>query len=293
MEFYRRASAAARQLAGQDYEILLVNDGSPDDSLSLALDLHKADERVVIIDLSRNFGHHRAIRTGLEYSRGDLVFLIDSDLEEEPEWLIDFASLLAAHNADVVFGRQQDRKGGWFERWSGAAFYSLMDFLCPIEHPRNIVTARLMTRRYVNALLRYQEREFVSSYLWALTGFTQVEKTIKKHATSKSSYSLSQKIALTVDSVTSFSDVPLKLIFYVGCSISICSMLYAVYLTFNRLFLSKPLDGWTSVIVSIWMLGGLIISFLGVIGIYLNKIFMETKQRPHAIVKDIYGRTEK
>jgi len=170
-DFHQRASAAAKQLVGEDYEIILVNDGSPDNSLTLGIQLTEKDHHVVVVDFSRNFGHHKAMMAGLEYATGEKIFLIDSDLEEEPEWLLDFSHLLIAKGVDVVFGRQETRKGGWFERWSGEAFYSLYNWLADIDHPRNIVTARLMTRRYVDALLQYREREMVISCLWVITGF--------------------------------------------------------------------------------------------------------------------------
>jgi putative glycosyltransferase len=288
-EFCRRAGAAARQLAGDDYEIVLVNDGSPDNSLDVAIDVSRADNHVLVVDLSRNFGHHRAMMAGLEHSRGELVFLIDSDLEEEPEWLASFASDMSASQADVIYGRQEARKGAWFERWSGEAYYSLLSWLCNIEHPRNIVTARLMSRRYVNALLQHRERELVISCLWVITGFTQQERMVKKHASAATTYNFSKKIELAVNTVTSFSEVPLKIIFYVGTAIFFCAIAYAGVLAFYRLFLSRTVDGWTSVMVSIWLLGGMVISFVGIVGIYLAKVFSETKQRPYFIVRNIYG----
>lgn len=289
-EFYQRVSAAAKQLVGEDYEIVLVHDGSPDNSLGLAVDLTKTDEHVIVIDLSRNFGHHQAMMTGLEHACGDLIFLIDSDLEEEPEWLQLFSEAMAVENADVIYGRQEQRKGGRFERWSGNLFYSIFNWLCNIEHPKNIVTARLMTARYVKALLLYQERQLVMSCLWVITGFKQCERTVKKHSHSQTTYSLSKKIEHAVNAVTSFSDRPLKLIFYVGMSFFLAAISYACYLIFLRLFLDRAVDGWTSVMVSVWVLSGLIISFIGIIGIYLAKIFIETKQRPLSIIRTIYGR---
>jgi putative glycosyltransferase len=291
VEFHRRASAAARQVAGDDYEIVLVNDGSPDHSLDLAVGLTQVDPRVTVVDLSRNFGHHKAMMAGLEHARGERVFLIDSDLEEEPEWLLEFSAVMEAEKADVVYGRQQSRKGGWFERWSGEIYYSAFNWLCEINHPRNIVTARLMTRRYVNALLGHRERELVISCLWVITGFKQCERIVNKHTGSPSTYSLAKKIGHVTNVITSFSAVPLKLIFYLGCLVFTGAMLYAGYLAFNRLFFSRTVDGWTSVMVSIWVLGGMVISFVGVIGIYLSKVFSETKQRPYTIVREIYGRS--
>jgi putative glycosyltransferase len=289
-EFHHRATAAAQALVDGDYEIVFVNDGSPDDSLERAIQLSRDDERVVVVDLSRNFGHHKAMMTGLENTEGELVFLIDSDLEEDPGWLGDFHRLMLREHADVVYGCQQERKGGWFERWSGEIYYSVFNWLCNVEHPRNIVTARLMTRRYVNALLRYGERELVISCLWIITGFKQVGLTVLKRTSSTTTYSLSKKIEHATNAITSFSAVPLKIIFYIGIMVFGCSLAYAGYLVALRFYMSQAVDGWTSVMVSIWLLGGLIISFVGVVGIYLSKVFNETKQRPLAIVREIHGR---
>jgi putative glycosyltransferase len=289
-EFHQRVSAAAVKLAGNDYEIVLVNDGSPDSSLELAVQLSKTDEHVLVVDLSRNFGHHKAMMAGLEQANSELIFLIDSDLEEEPEWLLEFSKTMNLESSDVVYGIQQSRKGGWFERLSGEAYYSIFNWLCNIDHPRNIVTARLMTRRYVNALLTFREREMVISCLWVITGFKQCPQTVNKHMSSATTYSLSKKIEHAVNSVTSFSEVPLKMIFYVGIIIFACSLLYASFLIYNRLALSNAVDGWASIMVSIWMLGGMITSFIGLIGMYLAKIFSETKQRPYTIIRNIYGR---
>jgi putative glycosyltransferase len=290
-EFHARASAAARQFAGDDYEIVLVNDGSPDDSLSLAIELARADWHVTVVDLSRNFGHHKAMQAGLAQARGELIFLIDSDLEEEPEWLAEFAATLEAESADVVYGVQEARKGNWFERWSGEFYYTVFNYLANIDHPRNIVTARLMSRRYVDALLQFHEREMVISCLWVITGFKQCARVVKKHMGSATTYSLAKKIAHATNSITSFSEVPLRMIFYTGLIIFACALLYAGYLAFQKLVLSTVMDGWTSVMVSIWLLGGMIISFVGLIGIYLSKIFSETKQRPSVIVREIYGKS--
>lgn len=288
-EFYARTTAVAEQFAGDDYEIVLVNDGSPDNSLDLAVALTKLDSHIVVVDLSRNFGHHKAMMAGLEQAKGQHVFLIDSDLEEEPEYLSSFASQMERESCDVVYGVQERRKGGWFERWSGEAYYSVFNFLSEIDHPRNIVTARLMTRRYVDALLRFREREMVISCLWVITGFKQSAQVVKKHMTSATTYSFAKKIEHMTNSITSFSAVPLRMIFYTGLVIFACALLYTAYLVFHKLILATPMDGWTSVMVSIWLLGGMMISFVGLIGIYLSKVFSETKQRPSTIVREIHG----
>ncbi|MEM8539241.1 MAG: glycosyltransferase family 2 protein [Pseudomonadota bacterium] len=288
-EFHQRASKAAKGVAGDDYEIVMVNDGSPDGSLAMAVGLSEEDPHVIVIDLSRNFGHHKAMMTGLDHARGDLVFLIDSDLEEQPEWLEEFHAKLDTGGHDVVFGVQDNRKGGWFERQSGSAFYRIFNAVSDVPLPADIVTTRLMRRDYVRALVAHREREMIISGLWAMTGFDQQPHTVKKASGSKTTYTLRRKVVLAINAITSFSNTPLVMIFYFGLTISVLASIYIAFLVFNWAFLARPLSGWTSLMGSIWLLGGLIISFIGVIGIYLAKIFTETKQRPYTIVRQIHG----
>jgi putative glycosyltransferase len=289
-EFHARCCAVASSLAGNDYEIVLVNDGSPDDSLARAVRLTERDERVVVVDLSRNFGHHKAMMTGLAHARGERLFLIDSDLEEDPEYLGSFARQMDEQGCDVVYGVQEQRKGGWFERWSGQWFYRSFKLLTGVALPENVLTARLMTRRYVDALLLHEEREVFLAGLWHITGFDQRPQTVRKHSSSASTYTLRRKMSIMVNSVTSFSNAPLVSIFYIGLAISLIAFAYIVYLVVHWTFFAKPLSGWTSVMASIWLLGGMVISFIGVVGIYLSKIFLETKQRPYTIVRKVYAK---
>jgi len=288
-EFCNRVSKSAQQLVGDDYEIVLVNDGSPDNSLELVVRLAEADPHVTVVDLSRNFGHHKAMMTGLAYAKGEQVFLIDSDLEEEPEWLINFSESMHIRDCDVAYGIQAQRRGGYFERWSGHWFYALFHSLTGLTLPENVVTARLMSRRYVDALLQHQEREVFIAGLWHITGFEQCPIPIKKHCTSESTYTFRHKMSLLVNSVTSFSNAPLIGIFYIGVSIFVLAAFSTTYLVLNWLFLAKPLSGWTSLMASIWLLGGLVISFIGIVGIYLSKIYSETKQRPYTIVRKVFN----
>jgi putative glycosyltransferase len=288
-EFYKRSSDIANKMAPNDYEIILVNDGSSDKSLEIALDIAEKDPRVTVIDLSRNFGHHRAMMTGLGYALGELVFLIDSDLEEQPEWLLDFDVAMKSESADVIFGVQQKRKGKWFERWTGEIFYRLFNYLADIKHPRNIVTARLMSHDFVQALLLHKETEIVISCLWIITGFRQLAYPVKKQMRNQSTYTFSKKMTHVANSITSFSTTPLMIIFYVGLIIFLLSLAYVAYLIILRFMLDSVIEGWTSVIASIWFLGGMMIFFIGIIGVYLAKIFSEIKRRPLSIVRKIYG----
>ena len=285
--FYQRVRNSAASLQ-QSFEIVLVNDGSPDASLEIALRLQLQDARIRIIDLSRNFGHHQAMMTGLMHARGEMVFLIDSDLEEDPELLEIFYQKFRATRADVVYGVQERRKGGLFERLSGAIFFKAFNALSSHPLPRNLVTARLMTRKYVDALVRHQERETLIAGLWVLTGFDQVSLTVTKSSKRRSSYSLRKRIAHFVNAITSFTSKPLVFIFYLGCFILLLSTIAAIDLILRKLLFGTLLAGWASLMVSIWLLGGLTIFCLGVIGIYLSKVFIEVKQRPYTVIKQIY-----
>jgi putative glycosyltransferase len=287
-EFYERACAAARPIA-DDFEIIFVNDGSPDESLEVAISLFEQDERVRVVDLSRNFGHHKAIMTGLSHARGDLIFLIDSDLEEEPELLNTFhAELMRNAGADVVYGVQKKRKGQAYERVTGAIYFKLYNMLSTYPIPKNLVTVRLMTKRYVSALVRHREREISISGLWVITGFEQIAVGVDKSSRKVSTYNFGRKVSSFVNGVTAFSNKPLVYIFYLGCLIVIGSSVAALSLVIRWFFFGALLVGWPSLIISVWLLGGLTIFCLGVIGIYLSKIFMESKQRPYAIVRQLY-----
>lgn len=286
-EFYARSCAVAERIT-TSFEIIFINDGSPDNSLEIALSLFSKDQRLKIVDLSRNFGHHKAIMTGLDHACGELVFLVDSDLEEEPELLEKLYEKLNATAADVVFGVQQKRKGKLFERVSGTLFFKVLNLLSTHTIPANHLTARLMTQKYVGALLQHHEREFVMSGLWVLTGFNQIPLSVKKHDNAPSTYNFGRKVSHLVNGVTAFSSKPLVFIFYLGCLVSLIAVIAAIDLIVRRIFFGTLVDGWASLIVSIWLLGGITILCLGVIGIYLSKISIEVKQRPYAIIKDIY-----
>ncbi len=287
-EFCDRASNAANELVGDDYEIILVNDGSPDDSLNVAIQIADFNRRIVVIELSRNFGHHKAMMTGLMYAKGDLVFLIDSDLEEEPEWLIRFHDQMKLERCDLVYGVQLKRKGDFFEKVTGKIFYKLFRKLTGINQPDNIVTSRLMTKRYVKALLGHQERELNIGGLWIVTGFKQIAHYVCKHSTSPTTYTLSKKFAHLVNAVTAFSSLPLVYTFYSGLAISISALIFIFFLVVRYFLIDSLPSGYTSLVASIWFFSGLIIFFLGVQGIYLAKIFSEVKQRPYTIIRNIY-----
>jgi len=287
-EFYERISKEAHKITN-DYEIIFVDDGSPDDSLQKSVALYEKDLKVKVIELSRNFGHHKAIMTGLSHAKGEFVFLIDSDLEEEPELLEHFwKELHKDKNTDVVYGVQESRKGDWFEKLSGVFFWKLINFLSPVKIPINMITARLMTSKYTQSLISYKESEIFIGGIWAHMGYKQKAINVNKGSQSETTYSLKRKLALLVNSITSFSSKPLIYIFYIGLITTFISTVFILKLVVDKLLFGLTFEGWTSLIVSVWFFGGLIILLLGVIGIYLSKIFIEVKQRPYTIVRNFF-----
>jgi putative glycosyltransferase len=286
-EFYRRSIKAAEAL-GYDVEIVMVNDGSPDDSLERALCLQRDDPRLVVVDLSRNFGHHKAMMVGLSHARGDRVFLLDSDLEEEPEDLSRFHERFAQGDCDVVYGVQERRRGGPLQRLPGEFFFFFGQLLSDQPLPRNAVTSRLMTRDFVRALIRHRDREFVILHLMQFAGFRQVPVLIHKLSRSPSTYTTRMLIGMAVKFLTTTSTRLLYLILYVGILIFGMSTAVIIYYVSRYLASGVGVDGFTSQIVSIWFLGGLITLILGIQGIYIANISAETKRRPYAVVRRVH-----
>jgi putative glycosyltransferase len=249
----------------------------------------RADEPGLrVIELSRNFGHHKAMMTGLEHASGDLVFLIDVDLEEPPEMLSSFYEKLSKENLDVVFGVQLSRKGGLSERAFGWVAWKLIDLMLPIKVPRNHSTVRLMTRDYVQALVRHKESKTAIGGLWVMTGFQQAAFPFKKGSRGTTSYTFRARLFALLDSITSFSEMPLYFVFYMGITVLFISAVIATLLVLRKLS-GQVLSGWVSTLFSVWFLGGLCIFSIGVVGLYIARIFVETKKRPYTIERRIHG----
>jgi len=291
-EFYRLSSKAAESVASS-YEIIFVNDGSPDDALDRARNLVEIDSHVRVVDLSRNFGHHRAIMVGLEYARGCHIFLIDCDLEEDPLSLPKFFAEMRETQSDVVYGVQRNRKGTFVRRWGGACFWFLFNLISDVPITPNVITSRLMTRRYVDALLGFREQELFLAGIFDLAGFKQIPMLIDKGVRANSSYTIFKRISLMVNATTSFSSKPLVIVFYIGLAISIIAGTAAAILIAKWFALGGYQLGWPSVVISIWLIGGITIFCLGLVGIYLAKVFHEVKNRPLSIVRGLYEQQNK
>ena len=286
-EFIGRCTAAVTKIT-DDYEIILVNDASPDDSLSRVIKLHNADPHLVLIDLSRNFGQHKANWTGLSHASGDYIFLIEADLEELPEWLNDFYEVLNDDDSlDVVYGLQTERKGGLVERVSGDLFYWVFNLFSQVKIPPNHITVRLMSHRYVQAFIAHKERDLFVGGMYELAGFDQKPHIVSKLSHSKTTYNLGRKLNLLVNAIVSFSALPLWLIFWIGIFVSFSAFGMITWVIVKSVA-GNPQPGWSSLIASIWAVGGLIMASVGTIGIYLKKIMAEIKAQPYTIIKHVY-----
>ncbi|CAN5492653.1 glycosyltransferase family 2 protein [soil metagenome] len=286
-EFCERCVASASAITSE-FEIILVNDGSPDNSLQNALALQIKYPKIFIVDLSRNFGHHKAIMTGLHHVKGDFVFLIDCDLEEAPELLNEYWAAIMDPGLDVVFGIQKKRKGGWFEKMSGKIFYWFFLKIISVDYPTNSLTARLMTSRYVKSVIKFKEKELDIWGVFVLAGYNQKAVEVTKTSKGSSTYTFRKKIRMAVEMITSLSHRPLyftfffSLLFMVISALSILEIIYQKY-TYNSS------EGWASIMALIWFVSSIILFILGIFGVYLSKMFLEIKNRPLTLVRDLYS----
>jgi putative glycosyltransferase len=286
-ELYARALKAAAEI-GAEAEVIFVNDSSPDNGLEIARRLAANDARVVVIDLSRNFGQFRALWTGLQHATGDLIAIIDGDLEEDPLWLPEFHKCMIVNSCDVVYGVHREPTGTGFYRIGRHIFYATLNALAEVPFPRNVVTARLMTRRYVDALLTFEERELFLVGVMHMTGFAQIGVSVKKLSVAPTTYSIRRLLWLFVNAVTAFSTAPLIAIFLSGIAILIAALFYIAFLLFRYFSHGIGVEGWTSVMAAVVFFSGVLLFFNGVIAIYVGKIFLEVKRRPLSIVRCIY-----
>ncbi|MDY0884067.1 glycosyltransferase family 2 protein [Dongia soli] len=285
--FIEQIESTIREIGIAKYELIFVNDGSPDASLEYLVEAREQNQRIKIVDLSRNFGHHKALIAGLAHARGELTFLIDCDLEVAPNVLEQFVSTMKRNDVDAVYGFQEQRKGGIWERVTGQTFWWLFNQLSHTAIPPNVLTERLLTRRYVDALLSLGDRNIFLGGMMYWSGFAQLGIPIRKsQRQSKSSYSFIKKLSIFTEAITSFSAAPLHAILLLGVLITSGACLAAIYLVFLKLASpAQIVSGYTSLMLAVLGMGGLVVTVLGVVGLYVSHIFVQTQNRPLYIVR--------
>lgn len=290
-EFMLRSVAAAK-LITDDVEIVLVDDSSPDDSLARARAMAIPGVTIRTVGLSRNFGHLRALMTALEFTTGDLVFLLDSDLEEPPECLADLLTAMReGDNIDLVYGMRDDATSSPTRATSGW-FFSLFNRIADVHVPEHQTQAKLMTRRFVDALLEHDEVEPYLAGLVASTGFASAQVPIAKHYKGTTTYSRRRRARLGLEAVVGFSDKPLTLLLGVGVGLAILAVVAVIVLAIAVLVGGASYaPGWASIIAALTFFSGLIIAALGIIGFYVGRIFVQVKGRP-VLVRDVVVRDD-
>lgn len=283
-KFFSELKKVISELNISDYEVIVVDDGSKDETVEILKKIKENFNNLKIIILSKNYGHHKALITGLNESIGKLIFLLDSDLEENPSELKNL--LKEIENYDFVYGIQKKRAAGLITNFFGNIFYKLFNFVSSAEIPRNLMTMTLMKYKVKEELDRFKEKEIFFHGILHTIGFKKKGIIIDKTFKGKTAYTLSKKLNLFFDAITSFSSLPLKIFFYLGLIISSISALYAIYLIFRYLSFKISVAGFTTLAVLVLFFGGLIILGIGILGIYIQKIFLEVKNRPRVTVKD-------
>jgi glycosyltransferase involved in cell wall biosynthesis len=271
-----------------DYEIMLINDGSRDHTWSIICDHAKRSPHVVGVDLARNHGHQLALTAGLQLCRGELVLVIDADLQDPPELLSQMLEKIT-DGYDVVYGQRVFRRGEtFFKRATAAGFYRLLEGLIDISIPRDTGDFRLMTRRVVDQLTAMPERFRFIRGMVSWVGFNQTSIPYERDArfAGKSHYPIRKMLGLALDAITSFSTLPLRVASHLGIAFGLFGLGMLVWVLLSYLN-HGTVQGWTSMIAVVLIIGSIQLLILGVFGEYLGRMYMETKRRPLFIVREI------
>ena len=289
-ELYRRMTTVLGSI-GQPWELICVNDGSRDTSLSLLLTLREQDPRVKIISFSRNFGHQIAITAGMDYATGDAIAIIDADLQDPPELIVDMFDKWR-EGFEVVYAVRATRRGeSRFKLWSATAFYRLLRRITDVDIPVNTGDFRLIDRQVLLTMRRLREKHRYMRGLSSWVGYRQtgVEYQRAERFAGDTKYPLNKMLRLTFDAITSFSYIPLRLSTYFGFFLAFLSLLGIIVTTALRLSGNNAFFGQASTLVAVLFLGGIQLIFLGVIGEYLARIYDDVKARPLYVVSRAYG----
>ncbi len=283
-ELYRRLKAALEPLTA-DFEIMLVEDCGGDRSWPLIVELAQRDPRVKGIQFSRNFGQHYGITAGLDRCNGDWVVVMDCDLQDRPEEIPRlYAKAQEGH--EIVVARRGKRSDPLLKRFSSWLYYSVFSWLADMDYDPQAGNFRILSRKVINNYRNMRERSrfFGSLINWMGFPFTSIDVQHDERFAGDSSYTFGKLWRLGAETIIAYSDKPLRIAVRLGFFIATCAFLYGIYILFRALFHGSPVTGWSSLIVSIYFMGGVIVAILGILGIYLGKTYDETKHRPLYVI---------
>ncbi|MEA2926500.1 MAG: polyisoprenyl-phosphate glycosyltransferase [Alphaproteobacteria bacterium] len=291
-EFHRQMAASARAVFGEKFELILVDDGSTDNTWKVINQLSELDRNVVAVRLSRNHGHQLALTAGLSTVRGDLVLVIDADLQDPPELLGPMYDLMVREDADVVYGQRRSRAGeSGFKKKSAEAFYRLLAKLTRVNIPVDTGDFRLMSRRISDQVVQMPEHDRFIRGMVAWLGFKQVAFEYDRNArfAGTTKYPLTKMIGFAADALVSFSMVPLRIATYVGALLTTVLTFVGIWAVFGWI-LSGTVPGWTSLTLLVIMISSVQLLVLGLIGEYVGRIYIQSKHRPLFLISHLHRR---
>ena len=295
-ECYTRLKGVLDKIENYSYEIIFVNDGSKDKTLEILKDIAKEDENSKIISFARNFGHQCAVTAGLRYVTGDAIVIIDADLQDPPELIPEMLKLWEDGN-DVIYGKRKSRKGeSRFKLLSASVFYKTLNALSDVEIPKDTGDFRLVDRKVVEVINSLPEHNKFLRGLFSWVGFKQTpfEYERKERYAGKTKYPLKKMLKLAQDGIFSFSIKPLKIVGAMGILSVLISIILFVYAVLSYAFdWNNLVPGWTSLMVTMTFIGGMILISLWMIGEYIGRIYDETKRRPEYIIDETINIEEK
>ncbi|MGC8490755.1 MAG: glycosyltransferase family 2 protein [Syntrophobacteraceae bacterium] len=293
--YYRSVTGFINNFPQARFEVICVDDGSRDDTLSRLQSIALKDGRFRVVELSRNFGKEAALTAGIDFACGEAVIPLDADLQDPPELIADMISQWQA-GADVVVARRNDRSVDTFvKRKSAEWFYRLHNRMSSLAIPENVGDFRLMDRAAVDALKQLPEQERFMKGLFAWVGFrtTTLEYARRERSAGKSKFSGWKLWNFALDGITSFSTIPLRIWTYIGLFIAMMSLAYAAFIVARTLITGVDVPGYASLIVVILFLGSLQLISVGVLGEYIGRIYIESKRRPKYLVRRVYENNDK
>jgi glycosyltransferase involved in cell wall biosynthesis len=287
-ELYSQLESELKKIEIHSFEIIYVNDGSHDNSLTKIKELTVRDNRVKFIHFSRNFGHQNALRAGLDFAQGAAVISMDADLQHPPELIATLIEQWRAGNKVVYTKRKDTSDLSFFKKLTSKLFYKLVNYLSETKLEEGTADFRLLDRSVVEALKNFNENNLFYRGIIPGLGFKQhgVEYIPNERFSGNTKYTFSKMVRFALTGITSSSAKPLYFSIYLGAFLALCSFFYALYAIYVSLFTTEAVAGWTSTIASILFIGGIQLMMLGIVGVYLGKLFSESKKRPNYIIEE-------
>ena len=275
-----------------NFEVIYINDGSTDKTFDKLIDIQKSDSRVVVLNLSRNFGKEAAMTAGIDNCIGDALIILDADLQDPPSLIPDMINVWKETGADVVYGQRMIREGEtWFKKFTANSFYKVINFIgSNVEIPKNTGDFRLMNRRAIDALIQLREKHRFMKGLFAWIGYNQVAFQYNRapRAAGYTKWSYVGLWNLAMEGIAGFSTTPLKLASFFGLMISLLAFLFGAYIIIKTLIFGVDVPGWATLTVMISVLSGIQLLCIGILGEYIGRIFGEAKKRPLYFIEDVY-----